>query len=134
MTPATFRDNLPEFSDSVRFPDSQITRWLSLGVNQLSADLWGALLERGLELFAAHHLTIWRENADTAARSGAVGIGVGVIASKTVGPVNVTYEAGDALIPGAGAWNLTAYGVQFYQLSRQIGMSAASVYTGAVLA
>lgn len=134
MTPAEFRVNLPEFSDSSRYPDSQISRWLAAGGSLLSVDAWGELLDYGLELWTAHHLALWRRNADTAAAGGAVGQGSGVVASKSVGDVSVSYDTGSGTLDGMADLNLTSYGVQFARLARQIGMGAPAVAAGGALA
>lgn len=130
MTPAEFRANLPEFADSARYPDSQITRWLSIGDALLLSDAWGAMRDYGLELYTAHNLALWRRNADTAASGGAIGAGMGVVSSKTVDKVSVSYDAGAATLDGMGDLNLTTYGVQFARMARQIGMGAPAVVTG----
>lgn len=134
MTPTEFRANLPEFADAARYPDSQITRWLALGGTLLSAEAWGDLRDYGLELYTAHQLTLWRRNADTAATGGAVGQGGGLVSSKAVDKVSVSYDTGATTIAGMGDLNLTTYGVQFARLSRQIGMGAPSMVSGGAVA
>jgi hypothetical protein len=130
MDAATFRVNLPEFTDSTLYPDSQINRWLTLGGLLLLAEAWGDLLDHGLELYTAHHLALWRRNANVAANGGIPGQGGGVVASKSVDTASTSYDTGAATLAGAADWNLTTYGVEFARLARQIGMGAPSQIMG----
>ena len=130
----SFRENLPEFADEDRFPDSQIGRFLGIAGQMLKPDAWEGLLDYGTGLFAAHYLTVWRVNKDTSDEQGGVGIGVGVVSSTTIGPASESYDAAESIIPGAGQWNLTTYGIQFFQISRQLGMGIPSQVNGGVLA
>jgi len=114
-TPAfvtNLRALFPEFASAVTYPDATIQTWAGIGEAQISADRFGTLFEHASMLFVAHNLKL------VAGGGNAPG---GVVSSKTVGSVTVSYDTGESMLPGAGHWNQTVYGRQFIQLSRLIG-------------
>lgn len=121
VTPASFRANFPEFSDTTAYPDPRIAYWVGIAGIRLDACRWDTLLDHGTELFVAHNLVLSRQAAMAAAGGGVPGLASGPTSSEAVDKVSVSYDTGAAAIDGAGAWNLTAYGVQFLQLARLIG-------------
>jgi hypothetical protein len=121
MNATTLRQQFPEFADAAAYPAATVDFWLGVGVLRLNADRWSDLLDHGLALFTAHHLVLARRAALVAAKGGLPGTGGGVLASKTVGSVAASYDTGAAKIDGAGAWNQTTYGVQFWQLALMVG-------------
>lgn len=130
MDAATFRLDMPEFADSTLYPDTQIERLISIAEKLVSADVWGDLLDYGTELWVAHYLSLWRRDADTAASGGIAGQSGGVVSSKAVGPVSVSYDVASSTIEGMGELNLTRYGVNYARLARQMGMGAPSAVMG----
>lgn len=86
----------------------------------LRAEVWGDDLDDGSMLYIAHNLVLARRNAKGAATDN-LGASAGPIASKGVGAVSVSYDVAAGTIEGAGAYNLTTYGVQFYQLMMMYG-------------
>lgn len=121
MDAATFRANFPEFPGFQTFTDARIAFWLGIGAKMLSADVWGDQLDFGLQLFAAHHLTLSAQAAKVSAVGGIPGVTSGAVSGKTVDKVSVTYDTSVGIVPDAGHWNLSVYGVQFIQLARMIG-------------
>lgn len=115
---ATFRADFPEFA---AVDDSRVTFWLTIAGTLLQSDRWGDLLDHGVELFVAHHLAIDAANQRAGAAGGGLGQNSGPVASKAVDKVSVSYDTGAATIAGAGHWNLTTYGTQFYALWRMMG-------------
>ena len=118
MDAAAFRTAFPEFATS---SDARVSYWLAVGVRMMNAERWADLLDHGLALFVAHHLAIDNANQRAAVRGGAVGVASGPVASKAVDKVSVSYDTGAATLAGAGHWNLTTYGTQFYALFRMMG-------------
>jgi hypothetical protein len=124
-TPTIFLADFPEF---VGYQQSAIQYWLNLaykmlaGSQTLGAQRWGSLLDQpGVELFAAHNLVL-EKLAQNSARTGAVpGFTTGVTASKSVGPVSVSYNTDAGMELDAGHWNLTTYGTRFISLARMVG-------------
>lgn len=75
----------------------------------------------GLELLTAHYLVLNKRNLDSAKKGALPGVGAGVIASKSVGPASESFDTGLAGEPGAGHWNLTTYGTQYWRLIQMFG-------------
>ena len=122
VTPASFRANFPEFASTADYLDATVSYWLGIGVRMLRPDRWVDLLDHGLELFTAHHIAIARQAFRAATAGGTPGANAGVVTSKTVDKVSVSYDAGSTTLDaGAGHWNATTYGVQFLQLARMAG-------------
>jgi hypothetical protein len=121
MDAATFRTDFPEFADTTLYPDSRVNFYLGLGAKLLPACRWGDLLDFGLELYTAHYLVIATRNQDAAAAGGVPGAVTGVATSKAVDKVSVSYDTTSVLNADAGFWNMTTYGVEFYQLMMTVG-------------
>lgn len=121
MDVALFRTDLPEFADSVRFPSSTITFWSNLGEQLISTDRFGSIWTQAVELFTAHNVALAAGNVSSAAAGGVPGQISGVVASKAVGSVSVSYDTASAMEGNAGHWNQTIYGRQYIRLARLIG-------------
>lgn len=124
MDNAQFRLDFPEFASTADYPDSMLTFWGGIAAEMVDLTRWGNLYNQGLSLFVAHNIALQRKNIEAAAAGGVPGASVGGVSSKTVGSVSVSYDTGAAMMPNAGHWNMTVYGLQFIQLSRMIGVGA----------
>jgi len=122
MTPAEFRTNFPEFTDSTRYPDAQIQFYLTLGSKLLTDARWvtSDLLDYGLQLYVAHQVSLAAQRVASAAAGGQIGV-AGVTSGKAVDKVSVSYDTSAVLEKDAGHWNLTPYGLQFINLVRMAG-------------
>lgn len=127
VTAAIFRADFPEFANTTTFPDASVNFWISLAGKMMSAERWADLLDTGTELFVAHNIALQAKDAKAAAAGGVGGATSGVVASKSVDKVSVSYDTGSATIAGGGAWNLTAYGVRYLQLARMVGAGAVQI-------
>ena len=116
-----FRQLLPEFADSSVYTDESITPWLWIGSRQLNPLRWGQMLWIGIAWFAAHQLSLGRQALLTARRGGVPGTSSGVVASKSVNGVSVSYDTGLSGLKDAGDWNLTTYGIRFLNFARMFG-------------
>nr|WP_310616939.1 DUF4054 domain-containing protein [Pantoea cypripedii] len=117
-----FRTAFPQFADTTRFPDAQVTFRLNLADVLLSEKTTGkAMFPYLVELFVAHYMALWRADSRAAAMGGAGGSTNGVQASKSVDKVSVSYDTGATLNPEAGFWNNTRYGAEFWQLIIMFG-------------
>ncbi|WP_066922895.1 DUF4054 domain-containing protein [Methylobacterium sp. CCH5-D2] len=125
MDRPTFRALFTEFGDAAIYPDAAIDFWLKQASLQLDPGRWAELLDQGLALYTAHKLVSGRASAKAAAKGGAAS--VGVVASKSIDKLSVSYDTGAGTIAGAGNWNTTPYGVQFYQLMRMFGAGGAQL-------
>ncbi len=123
MDISAFRLAFPEFADEVRYPDAMITFWSSAGLLLLNETRWGDLLTHGLWLYVAHNITL--ASADMSAGDAGTypGKGVGgVITGKSVDGVSVNYDTQSMTLEGAGNYNTTKYGREFWQLAMIVGM------------
>lgn len=115
--PATFRAHFPEFADTSRYPDSQVQFWLDIGSVMCSAWVWGNAQQQGAELVCAHFLALGQLARQGASAVGGVpGLARGIMNSKSVSKVSVGYDVGVTAMEGAGPWNYTIYGQQYYWL------------------
>lgn len=121
MDATQFRTDFPEFADTTAYPDATVNLWLGVAQTTLPADRWGALLDLGTELFIAHHLAIGAGNKKAAAAGGIPGAAGGVIASKSVDKVSVSYDTTAGTIEGGDFWNRTTYGIEFLRYARMMG-------------
>ena len=121
VTTASFRTNFPEFADVTRYPDAQLTFWLTTAGLLLNVDRWTTLLDVGTQLFMAHHVAVERRAQDEAANGETPGTTTGPISSKSVDKVSVGFDVGAATEERGGHWNLTIYGTRFRRLSKMMG-------------
>lgn len=121
MNIAQFRLDFPEFTDTARYPTTQIMFWSNVGDQLLNECVWGDLKPFALELYTAHQITLAAQNELTATNGGFPGQSGGIANNKTVGSVSVGYDSNVTSYANAGWWNLTNYGKQLYNLIRLFG-------------
>lgn len=121
MDLAAFRADFPEFADTTRYTDSQLTFWSTLSESLLNQSRWGTLWPYAVQLYTAHQLAIAARNQQSASAGGIPGQVTGPQTSKSVDKVSVSYDTGAATDPDASFWNLTTYGVQLWRLIRMFG-------------
>lgn len=130
VTASTFRAAFPEFADTETYPDEMVDLWITAANRLMSADRWASLLDLGTQLFIAHNLVLGARDRKAAANGGVGGTSGGVVASKSVDKVSVSYDTGAGTISGGGAWNLTTYGVRYLQLARMVGAGGMQISPG----
>lgn len=129
VTNADFRQNFPEFADTSKYPEAQVTFWRTYAENLLQPPCrWSNMLDYAVQLVMAHQLALAARNAAAASAGGAPGSVQGATASKAVGGVSVSYDTTAALLQDAGYWNLTTYGIQFWQLATMVGTGGFQLY------
>lgn len=121
VTPASFRQDYPEFADTTAFPDSGVAYWITVAGNLLNACRFQNMLDVATELFVAHHLVLERQAQKSAAGGAVPGLSTGPVASKTVGPITQAYDTTAGIFEDAGPWNLTTYGTRLYNLFMMFG-------------
>jgi hypothetical protein len=119
-----FRKSFPEFQDVNKYPTPMITLWATFAEQQLNQCTWKSTWSMAVQLYVAHEITLEAQSAAAATTGGTPGSQGGIAASKTVGSVSVSYDSANTAEKGAGYWNLTTYGKQFYRLSRMFGAGA----------
>jgi hypothetical protein len=127
LTPEQFREEFPAFSNSAFYTDEQITFWIgeALGTNfntfpVIDQKRWGQFYNLGLKLWVAHNLALDR-SAAIASAAGRAPIGSGVVSSRSVGPVSVSYDTQFGSETDGGNYNLTTYGSRFLFYLRMAG-------------
>lgn len=131
ITPAQFRTDFPEFSNTTDFTDSQINFWVNVAGLMMDPNRWQRLLGPGTELFVAHNLYFEAMNKRSANTGGVPGINKGVVSSEGAGSINVSYDTTAGLDKDASHWNQTNYGIRFHYLLRLIGAGPIHFGTGA---
>ena len=116
-----FVTDFPEFNNATNYPVDSITFWLTVAALLVNAPLWGDLTNLGIELLAAHNLVMEAQSLRQNANGAVVGIMQGPIASKGIDGVNVSYAVEAVKGEGAELYNLTTYGLRYWQLARMIG-------------
>lgn len=128
-----FIEAFPEFNDPTRYPGTQRAFWLNIATTNFDPIRWADYLELGTYLYVAHHLTLFRDNQRSARRGAVPGRGTsGLVSSKSVGGVSVSYDTGAVTYKDAGHWNMTTYGMQWVDLARKVGMGGTQVGYGPI--
>lgn len=122
VTVAQFRTDFPEFT-AANFPDATVQRWLDVGGAMVRPERWQDMSPLGSELICAHMLTLFTMTGPGAAGGGGQGGGLasGIVNSKSVSKVSIGYDTSSTAMEGAGPWNYTKYGEQFYWLMLMAG-------------
>lgn len=121
MDIAQFRKDFPEFNDTGRYPDSQITFWSTTAEKLVLECVWKDMWQTAVKLWTAHEITLAAQNDKAANFGGVPGQQGGPINNKTVGTVTIGYDTATGSEKNAGYYNLTVYGKQFYRLMRLFG-------------
>ncbi len=130
----TFRELFPEFRDVAAYTDPMVELWLEIAGKLHDADRWGNLIDYGAGLFVAHNLALSAMDGRAAAAGGAPGQAAsGIVSSKSVDKVSVSYDTSGAAEAGMGAWNLTSYGTRYIRLVNLIGIGPIQVGASPVI-
>ena len=121
MTLAEFRAAYPALNG---VGDKTALYWLGVAKNFVAEDRWQDMTSLGEGLFVAHWLSMSMQ-AQKAETAGSFGGGAGgLLTSKSVGGVSFSYDVSSVTVAGAGAYNQTAYGRQYWQLAQMFGNGA----------
>lgn len=131
ITEATFRANFTEFSDVALFPPAVVNFWITAADLMLSVSRWGTVRDMGVQLYAAHNLSLERQAMNAAANGGVPGAASGAVSQKTVGPATIAYDAASAAAEGAGDFNATIYGQRLWRLIQIFGSGPIQIGIGA---
>lgn len=113
----------PEFANTTIYPITQFDFWASQAYLQLNACRFGTSLDLGAMLFVAHNIVLSAQAVKAAATGGGTVAGTsGLVASKSVDKVSVSYDNATATTAGAGLWNATVYGQRLYAMMRAFGV------------
>lgn len=129
ITIAQFRVDFPEFVSTTKYPDAQLTFWLTLGSLLINADRWGEVVNFGVELYMAHNLVLGAMAQKQGIR-GIPGAASGMLNSKSVDKVSAGYDTASVAEEFGGNWNLTTYGQRLYRLMQQFGAGPIQIGAG----
>lgn len=131
VTIASFRETFPAFTDPGTYTDDAITLFLNLSVAFQNLNRWDPLVvDYGTQLFIAHHLVLDARNNATVGAGGIPGTVEGVRTAKSVDKVAISYDANSVTLKDAAFWNMTTYGIRFWQLVRTYGAGGFQVGAG----
>lgn len=127
ITSASFRQIKPEFANETTYPDAAISFALAEAAQRLLPSVWGGLLDTGTVYFVAHRMAL--SSPVTAGIGGkpattALAPSPGIVTGKSVGPVSKSMDVSMGSIDGAGEWNTTIYGRQFFGLAASVTVGA----------
>lgn len=120
-TVSDFRRDFPQFSDDTRYPNAAIEFRLNLADMLIDGSAMGNMFPYLAELFVAHYMVLNAADTAAGALGGAGGATSGVVASKSVDKVSVSYDNSATLNADAGFWNFSRYGAEFWQLLMLFG-------------
>lgn len=122
-----FRQAFPHFTEQ-NAPAARLRFFLALAKKQLPPERWGDLLDDGIALLTAHNLSLEAEIVKDKTGAGAIAAAAGPVTSesKTVGSMSKSVSRSGAAaqgtsLVGAGNYNATIYGQQFWQLAQIVG-------------
>lgn len=116
-----FRRDFPQFSDTTKYPDPVIQFRLSLADTLIDGSAMGNMFPYLAELFVAHYMVLHAADTAAGALGGAGGSTSGVVTSKSVDKVSVSYDNNSTLNADAGFWNFSRYGAEFWQMLQLFG-------------
>lgn len=121
-----FRDSFPQFTEEL-FPNARVSFYISLARKRMSRSRWGDLMPEGMGFFVAHYLSLEKAASKVKDGTGGLDIAAGPLISetKTVGSISKSTGKAGAISTGhegAGHWNDTIYGKQYYELMLLVGV------------
>jgi len=122
MTPDTFRVAYPEFADTDAYTDERVQLFLDAGALLINRSRWGRMAVYGVGLFCAHSLALQAWSLRSIQGGGVPGMAFGITSSKSVSKVSIGYDTSSTAMEGAGPWNYTIYGQQFYFWKQLFGV------------
>lgn len=132
VTVQTFRAAFPEFGGATTssYPDPEVQFWLDLSAKLLDQTRWADLYDFGQQLFMAHNLALGFTSKADSASGLAPGQVKGAVTAASVDKVSYSRDASSVMLPDAGHWNLTTYGIRYKQLVRMVGAGPYQVGQG----
>lgn len=120
-TVSDFRRDFPQFSDTTKYPEAVINFRLNLADTLIDGSAMGKMFPYLAELFVAHYMVLYASDTAAGALGGSGGSTSGVVASKSVDKVSVSYDNSSTLNADAGFWNFSRYGAEFWQVLQFFG-------------
>ena len=116
-----FLNAFPEFSNANAYPAGRITFWLGTAQNMINQRLWGVMYTQGIFLLTAHYLTLDAINRNQASDGAIPGTTDGLDTGQHTDVESYTLDVSSITMEGAGMFNKTSYGIQYWQLAKWRG-------------
>jgi hypothetical protein len=122
-----FRADFPAFKDEATYPDHSVQFWLDVAGIMAIPRYWCQFTVLGQELLTAHFLALQQYYAIRSASGGGgsttvvPGLPVGLMSSKSVSKVSVSYDYSSSTMEGWGPYNLTTFGQQYAMIAQMVG-------------
>lgn len=124
---ASFRSDMPAFSDDTTWPDDVVKRALYRADTETGSSRWKSYKDdprntkrNGMFYFAAHWLSVTYTTATAEDESNINASARLNVAAKSVGDESVTYRVGEMQDTGDDWLSLTDYGVQYYRMRKNL--------------
>lgn len=121
-----FEDVIVGLHDNIPIPNAVIDMYIQFASDCVNVKVWGKQWKYAMSLFIAHFLVIYiqaqiPDNA-TAQQVLATAQAKGLISSKSVGDVSVSYDFSSAIkgVESWGQFTTTEYGLQFANLAKLV--------------
>lgn len=126
-TYSEFVDDFPEFSDDVAFPVHRVSIRIDLSnVFVRTFGLSDTVVRHLRGLYTAHFLAAQGPSSDAGTlEKGAQGSGI--VSSKGVDGASISFDTSTGTEEGAGFWNLTLYGREYWQLIQMLGAGGVQI-------
>lgn len=121
VTAQQFRVDFPEFANPDQYRTTDINLYLNILNPSVDPFRWGQFTNLGIELWTAHFLVLDAVDRRTATAGGIPGQLSGLVSTKTVGGVSISYINIADTEKNGGSWNLTLYGRRWFRLSQMVG-------------
>ncbi len=121
-----FFEIYPQFRDNNALPPEMIEMYIDFADSAVNIKKWGKQWKLGMSLFVAHFCTVYMMSfspeGSSAAAVIAAGQTKGLVSSKSVGDVSVSYDFSYAIQDVAtwGQFNLTSFGNQFVSIAKMM--------------
>lgn len=106
-------------------PEEIIQMYLDFAHHCIKYYRWRNGFKIGISLFVAHFCTLYLQSFSDSAAQSVINAGQskGLVASKTVDGVSISYDYGTALqgLSEWGGWTMTTYGMQLAMLAKLYG-------------
>ena len=130
MTIDEFRAAFPAFSPEA-FPDEAVQFRLNLAAAWFTAQPWAdeSIRDYVQGLYVAHLLATLGSAAVGGSGTGAMaGSSSGIVSSKSVDGVSISFDTGAVTAEGAGFWNATPYGRELWNMFLLFGAGARQLW------
>mgnify|MGYP005850182411 FL=1 len=128
LTYESFIEAFPEFSDDVAWPVTRVQSRIDLSncFVRVRDDLCDSAANHIKGLYVAHYLAAQGPSSESGKLVQSAG-GTGIVSSKSVDGASVSFDTSTGAEQGAGFWNVTVYGREYWQLIQMMGAGGVQI-------